>query len=107
MFACHHVDTTSVQGAFLLDVVARQYPATLELLHCGTRTVLVWRFHVGGGVGRLNVGHNGTRERLDEDLRATTQTQTQVQGAFLLDVVTRQRAAMPELLACETQTLLV
>ena len=55
----------------------------------------------------VNVGHNGTRQRLDEDLHATTQTQTQVQGAFLLDVVTRHRAAIPELLAFETQTPLV
>ena len=27
MFACHHVDATSVQGAFLLDVVTRQRAA--------------------------------------------------------------------------------
>ena len=50
-----------MQGAFLLDVVARQYPATLELLDCRTQTLLVRRgvlhvmdvsFHVADGQRR-------------------------------------------------------
>src|SRR3954462_8301547 len=48
-------------------------------------------------------------EGLDEDLHAaaTTQTQHQVQGGLLLDVVVSQSAAILQLLASEDQTLLV
>ena len=62
------------------------------------------------------------RQRLNEDLHSTTQTQHQMQGAFLLDVVrfpsaTRARPSLDvvilqgpailELLPCENQTLLI
>jgi len=70
--------------------------------------ILNLRFHVVNGVGRLHVERDGfPRQRLDKDLHATTQTQHQVQGTFLLDVVVRQRPPILELLACENQTLLI
>lgn len=40
-------------------------------------------------------------------LGTTTQTEDQVQGRLLLDVVVRERAAILELLASEDQTLLI
>ena len=47
------------------------------------------------------------RHALDEDLHASTQTQHQVQGGLLLDVVVSQSAAILELLASKDQALLV
>ena len=47
------------------------------------------------------------RHALDEDLHASTQTQHQVQGRLLLDVVVSQGAAILELLAGKDQALLV
>ena len=47
------------------------------------------------------------RHALDEDLHASTQTQHQVQGGLLLDVVVSQSAAILELLAGKDQALLV
>ena len=46
-------------------------------------------------------------ERLDEDLHATTQTEDEVEGALLLDVVVGEGAAVFELLPGEDQALLV
>merc|ERR1712048_1052241 len=40
-------------------------------------------------------------------LKTTTQTQHQMQGALLLDVVVRKRAPIFQLLACKDQALLV
>ena len=82
------------------------HPRVARLQDSMSSTLWIFAFDVAD-VGRVNVGHNGPGQRLDKDLHATTQTQTQVQGAVLLDVVTRHRAAMPELLACETQAMLV
>ena len=44
---------------------------------------------------------------LHEDLHAATQTQHEVEGRLLLDVVVRKSASVLELLACEDQALLV
>jgi len=45
-----------------------------------------------------------TKRGLDD---ATTETEHQVEGGLLLDVVVRQRAAILQLLASEDQTLLI
>ena len=106
-----------VQGAFLLDVVVRKRAAVLQLLACKDQALLVRRdallildlgLHVVDGVTGLDVQGDGlARQGLHEDLHATSQPQHQVQGAFLLDVVIRKRAAVLKLLACEDQPLLV
>src|SRR6185503_1618463 len=44
---------------------------------------------------------------LDKDLHTTTQTEHQVEGGLLLDVVVRQGAAILKLLPSKDQTLLV
>jgi hypothetical protein len=44
-------------------------------------------------------------QRLNEDLHAATQAQHQVQSAFLLNIVVRQRAAILKLLASKNETL--
>merc|ERR1712093_524067 len=70
--------------------------------------VLDLGLHVLNRVRRLHLEGDGlASKRLHEDLHATAQTQNQVKGALLLDVVIRQRAAVLELLAGEDQALLV
>ena len=61
---------------------------------------------MGSDHPRSEVSHAPTsarflRQRLDKDLRAATPTQFQVQGAFLLDAVTRQQ---PAILECCSET---
>ena len=46
-------------------------------------------------------------QRLDKDLHATTQTEDQVEGRLLLDVVIGEGAAIFELLARKDEALLV
>ncbi len=48
-----------------------------------------------------------TGQGLDKDLHSTTQTEDQVKGGLLLNVVIRERAAVLELLPGEDETLLV
>jgi len=52
-------------------------------------------------------GDRFARQRLDEDLHATTQAQYQVERGLLLDIVIRERTAILQLLACKDKTLLV
>merc|ERR1719402_1027597 len=60
------------------------------------------------GVGRLNLKSDGLASQgLDEDLHATTQTQHQVKGRLLLDVVVRQGPSILKLLSSKDQPLLI
>ena len=60
------------------------------------------------GVTGLNVqGNRLTRQGLDKDLHAASQTQHQVKGRFLLDVVIREGTTVLQLFASEDQALLV
>ena len=60
------------------------------------------------GVRGLDLKGDGLAgQGLDKDLHASTQTQHQVKGALLLDVVVGQGAAILELLAGKDQALLV
>ena len=60
------------------------------------------------GVRALDLKGDGlSRQGLDEDLHATTETEDEMEGAFLLDVVVGEGAAVLELLSGEDQPLLV
>ena len=73
-----------------------------------TLLVLNLGLHVVDGVRRLHLQGDGlARQRLDEDLHAAPQSQHQVEGGLLLDVVVGQRAAVLQLLASEDEALLV
>ena len=94
-----------------------QYPAPLPdtilpptLSPTGSLTLLVLDLllDILNGVRALHLKCDGlASEGLDKDLHTTTQAQHQVKGAFLLDVVVSQGAAILQLLAGEDQTLLV
>ena len=73
-----------------------------------TFLVLDLLLHILDGVRALHLEGDGLAGQcLDEDLHATTQTQHQVQGTLLLDVVVSESATVLQLLAGEDQTLLV
>ena len=100
-----------------LDVVVRQGAAILQLLSSEDQALLIWwnsflvldlGLDVVNGVRSLDFQRDGLAgEGLDEDLHASTKTENQVQGRFLLDVVVRQSAAILQLLSSEDQALLI
>jgi len=106
-----------VKSRLLLNIVVGQGTAILELLAGEDKTLLVWGnallvlnlgLDVFDGIRGLNLEGDGLAgQRLDEDLHTTTETEDQVKGRLLLDVVIRQRAAILELLAGEDETLLI
>ncbi len=74
------------------------------------RTLLVLNLglDVVNGVAGLHLQGDGlASESLDKDLHASTQTEDQVEGGLLLDIVVSQGAAILELLASKNQALLV
>ena len=66
------------------------------------------RLHVLNGVGRFHLQGDGLASQgLDKDLHSSAQSQDQVQGALLLDVVVGEGAAVLQLLPSKDETLLV
>merc|ERR1712032_1763199 len=106
-----------MEGRLLLDVVIRESTAVLELLSSEDETLLVGRdallvldlgLHIVNGVGWLDLKGDGLAgEGLDEDLHTTAETEHEMEGRLLLDVVIRESTAVLELLASEDETLLV
>jgi len=106
-----------VEGGLLLDVVVGQSTAVLELLSSEDESLLIWGnsflvldllLDVVDGVRALNLEGDGlSSEGLDEDLHASPQTQHQMEGGLLLDVVVGQSTAVLELLSSEDESLLI
>jgi len=106
-----------VEGGLLLDVVIREGPSILELLAGKDQTLLVrgdaflvldLGLHRLDGVRALHLEGDGLpREGLDEDLHSTTETEHQVEGGLLLNVVVGEGPSVLELLASKDETLLV
>lgn len=120
-----------MEDRLLLDVVT-----TLQLLAGEERALLIWRdtasldqlgrlentthtryspllvldlsLDAVGGVRRLDFKGDGlAREGPDEDLHASTETEDEMGGRLLLDVVIRMSMPVLELLASGDQPLLV
>ena len=106
-----------VKGRLLLDVVVRESAAILQLLTGEDKTLLIGGdallvldlgLDVVNGVTRLNIKSDGLASQgLDKDLHTSTETEDQVKGRLLLDVVVRQSAAILQLLSGEDKTLLI
>jgi len=106
-----------VQSRLLLNVVVRESAAILQLLSSKDETLLVWwnsllvlnlGLDIVNGIRALYFQGDGlSSQSLDENLHATTETEDQVKGGFLLDVVVGEGAAILELLSGKDQTLLV
>ena len=86
-----------VKGRLLLDVVIRQGPTVFELFAGEDKTLLVWRnallilnlrLHIVDCVRRFNLERYClTREGLDKDLHTATETEHEMEGRLLLDIV--------------------
>ena len=106
-----------VKGRLLLDVIVGKGATILELLAGEDQALLVrgdallvldLRLDIVDGVRRLDLeGDRLAGEGLDEDLHSTAETEDEMEGGLLLDVVVRESAAILELLASEDQALLV
>uniref|UniRef100_A0A453SVA8 Uncharacterized protein n=1 Tax=Aegilops tauschii subsp. strangulata TaxID=200361 RepID=A0A453SVA8_AEGTS len=106
-----------VKGGLLLDVVVRKGATILKLLASEDETLLVrgnallvldLGLHIVNGVRGLNLQGDGLAgEGLYEYLHTTTESEHQVEGGLLLDVVVSKGAAILKLLASEDETLLV
>ena len=106
-----------MEGGLLLNVVVGEGAAILELLSGEDQALLVGRdallvldlrLHVVDSVGRLDLKSDRlAREGLDEDLHPSTETQNQMEGRLLLNVVVRKGAAILKLLSGKDQALLV
>merc|ERR550532_1108045 len=88
-----------VKGRFLLDVVVRQSAAIFKLLAGKDQSLLIWGnaflvldlgLDILDGVRCLNLKGDGfAGQSFDENLHTSTETEDQVKGTFLLDVVVR------------------
>ncbi|KAG6515923.1 hypothetical protein ZIOFF_026369 [Zingiber officinale] len=106
-----------VKGGLLLDVVVGEGAAVLQLLAGKDQPLLVrgdpflildLSFDIVDGVGALHLEGDGLASKgFDKDLHATTETEHEVEGRFLLDVVIGQGAAVLQLLTGKNQPLLV
>ena len=106
-----------MKSRFLLNIVIRKGPAVLELLASEDEALLIGRntflvldlgLDIFNGVGGLDVQGDGLAgEGLHEDLHASAQSEDQVEGGLLLDVVVGESSAVFQLLAGEDQSLLV
>jgi len=106
-----------MEGGLFLDIVVRESATVLKLLSGEDETLLVgWDtllvldlgLHVVDGVRRLDLESDGfTGEGLDEDLHTSTETEDEMEGGLLLDVIVRKGTAILKLLSSEDETLLV
>jgi len=86
-----------MESGLLLDVVVGQGATVLELLASEDEALLIGRdaflildlgLHVIDGIGGLDLeGDRLTGEGLDENLHATTESEHEMEGRLLLDVV--------------------
>merc|ERR1719249_564930 len=100
-----------------MDVVVREGSPIFKLLSSEDQSLLVWGnsflvldlgLYVLNGVRRLNLKSDGLASQgLDEDLHTSSQSEDQMQGALLLDVVVREGSSILKLLSSEDQSLLV
>ena len=106
-----------MESRLLLDVVVCQGATILKLLASKDEALLVgWNallvldlgLDIVDGIAGLYLQSDGLASQcLDKDLHATSQTQDQMEGGLLLDVVVCQGAAVLKLLAGKDEALLV
>merc|ERR1712188_157373 len=106
-----------MESGFLLDVVVLEGTSVFELLAGEDESLLVWGdsffvldlgLHVLNGVGLLHIEGDGlSSEGLHEDLHTTSESEDEMEGRLLLDVVVLEGATVFELLSGEDESLLV
>jgi len=106
-----------VEGGLFLDVVIGKGASILELFAGEDESLLVrgnsflvldLLFDVINGVRALDLKSDGlSGEGLDEDLHASSQTEHQMEGRLLLDVVIGKGASIFKLFSGEDESLLI
>merc|ERR1712012_1164283 len=106
-----------MEGGLLLDVVIRKSSSVLELLTSEDKSLLIRRdtflvldlsFDVLNGVRWLDIeGDSLTSESLNKDLHTTSESEDEMEGRFLLDVVVGESSSILELLSSEDESLLI
>merc|ERR1711935_401423 len=106
-----------MQSGFLLNVVVREGATILKLFAGKDQSLLIWGnsllvlnlgLNIFDGVRSLHFQSNGLAgQGLDKDLHTSTETEHQVQGGLLLDVVVGKGSAILQLFAGKDQSLLV
>jgi len=106
-----------MESGLLLDVVVAESAAILELLSSEDESLLIgWDsflilnlgLDVLNGVGWLDFEGDGlSSESLDEDLHTTSESEDEMEGGFLLDVVVGEGSSVFELLTGEDKSLLI
>merc|ERR1719515_577685 len=104
-----------MQSTLLLNVVIREGSSVFQLLSSEDQSLLIWRnsflvlnlgLDVFNGVRWFNLEGDGlSSQGLDEDLHTSSQSENQMQGALLLDVVIREGSSIFQLLSSEDQSL--
>merc|ERR1719152_1065222 len=106
-----------VKGRFLLNVVVRKSSAIFKLLTGKDKSLLVWwdsflildlGLDVFDGVGWFDIKGDGlTSQSLDENLHTTSESQDEMKGGLLLDVVIRESSSILKLLTGKDESLLI
>ena len=106
-----------MESGLLLDVVIRESAAIFELLSSEDKSLLIgWDsflvldlgLDVLNGVRWLDIEGDGlTSESLDEDLHTTSESEDEMEGGLLLDVVVGEGSSILELLTGEDKSLLI
>merc|ERR1712176_1528062 len=100
-----------MESRLLLDVIIGEGAAIFELLSSEDKSLLIGRdtflvldlsFDILNGVRWLDIEGDGlTSESLNEDLHATSESEDEMEGRFLLDVVIGESSSILELLSSE------
>jgi len=106
-----------MKSGLLLDVVVTKGTSIFELLSSEDKSLLIgWDtflvldlgLNILDGVGWLNFEGDGlTGEGLDENLHTTSESEDEMEGALLLNVVVAEGSSVLELLSGEDESLLI
>jgi len=106
-----------MKGGLLLDVVVGESSSVLQLLASEDQPLLIWgnsllvldlSLDVLNAIGGLDLESDGLAgQSLDEDLHASSESENQMKGGLLLDVVVGESSSVFQLLAGEDQSLLI
>merc|ERR1711963_1030058 len=106
-----------MESRLLLDVVIGEGAAIFELLSSEDKSLLIGRdaflvldlgLDVLNGIRWLDIeGDSLTSESLNEDLHTTSESEDEMEGRFLLDIVVGESSSILKLLSSEDESLLI
>merc|ERR1711974_1447 len=106
-----------MKSRLLLDVVVGESSSVLQLLASEDQSLLIWgnsflvldlSLDVLNAIRGLDLESDGLAgQSLDEDLHASSESENQMKGGLLLDVVVGESSSVLQLLSSEDQSLLI